>query len=164
MDKQPIRPTANRTVCTKCLRARPSDDLAVHIWCAKCRGEYYKAYNAKRYSSPEARAAELAKNKDEYWKPKGLRWARIDRKRQLIQLMGGRCIRCGYNRSASALDFHHIDRNEKGRGISQLLAVTQSWGFEMALEEAKKCELLCSNCHREETWPGHELRPPEADF
>jgi hypothetical protein len=164
MEKSNLHPRPNRTVCSKCLKTKPSEEFETSTWCAKCRRGYYKEYNKKRYATPGTRDAELAKSKKLYWTEGGIRWQRVNRKRQLILMVGGKCVRCGYNRSAAALDFHHIDRTTKGRGISQLLAIQQPWGFEAAVEEAKKCELICSNCHREETWPGHELALPEANF
>ncbi len=67
-------------------------------------------------------------------------------KRALVMEFGGRCIRCGYNKSFVALDFHHRDPDSKSFGIGH--------GYNRSMlaliEEAKKCDLLCSNCHREE--------------
>ena len=34
-------------------------------------------------------------------------------KKMLIERAGGRCVRCGYNKSQRALEFHHQDPNEK---------------------------------------------------
>lgn len=62
------------------------------------------------------------------------------------QLGNGKCKLCGYNRCLDALDFHHIDENNKIDNVSTLLHTTS---FEVALNEAKKCILICSNCHRE---------------
>ena len=44
----------------------------------------------------------------------------------------------------SALQFHHIDREQKAFGIAQA-GVTRS--LEKCREEARKCVLLCANCH-----------------
>jgi hypothetical protein len=64
----------------------------------------------------------------------------------LIAEAGGACILCGYSRSVRALEFHHLDPNEKRFGLS-------SQGLARSLEsmriEARKCVLLCSNCHAE---------------
>ena len=57
---------------------------------------------------------------------------------------GGKCIICGYDRCMSALEFYHLDPNEK-EGI-----VSNSNGtVEKSFIEAEKCILICSNCHRE---------------
>lgn len=61
-----------------------------------------------------------------------------------IQHLGGSCRICGYNKCASAFDFHHVDPMGKDFTISAALT---SW--ERILPELEKCVLLCSNCHRE---------------
>jgi hypothetical protein len=67
-------------------------------------------------------------------------------KLQLIEEAGGRCVLCGYDRCAGALQFHHVDPAEKAFGIS-------GQGVPRALDraraEATKCVLLCANCHAE---------------
>lgn len=64
----------------------------------------------------------------------------------LIAEAGGACILCGYSRSVRALEFHHLDPGAKRFGLS-------SQGLARSLEtmrvEARKCVLLCSNCHAE---------------
>ena len=63
-----------------------------------------------------------------------------------IEYKGGRCQCCGYNKCYRALEFHHIDPNEKDFGIGAK-GYTKSW--EAIKEELDKCVLVCSNCHRE---------------
>ena len=72
--------------------------------------------------------------------------SRRKRKRKLVEEFGGKCQICGYNKCDAALQFHHRDPNQKSFGISAG-GVTRTW--EVLLEEAKKCDLLCSNCHAE---------------
>lgn len=63
----------------------------------------------------------------------------------LVQFLGGQCSECGYRGCDAALEFHHKDPATKiGRGVSDVL----TGRFELALEEAKKCVLLCGNCHQ----------------
>jgi transposase len=67
-------------------------------------------------------------------------------KRLLVAEAGGACRICGYNRSMAGQHFHHVDPGVKafalsGRGITLSL--------EAARAEARKCVLLCSNCHAE---------------
>ena len=52
---------------------------------------------------------------------------------------------CGYNRYPGALEFHHLDPNEKEIPPAKL----NNYSFENAKEELDKCVLLCANCHRE---------------
>lgn len=63
-----------------------------------------------------------------------------------VQLKGGKCYICGYNRCDKALEFHHLDEEVKSFGISAK-GITRSW--EKTKIELEKCILLCSNCHRE---------------
>lgn len=71
--------------------------------------------------------------------------ARQKRKQELVYIMGGKCALCGYNKCIAALEFHHIDKEQKERGLSS--GTCHSW--EEDVEEVKKCILVCSNCHRE---------------
>ena len=64
----------------------------------------------------------------------------------LIDYKGGKCEKCGYDKCMRALEFHHLNPNEKDFGLSKNLSKSIS-----ALKaEADKCILLCSNCHAEE--------------
>ncbi len=75
----------------------------------------------------------------------------VKRRRDKIKLMaleykGGKCEICGYSKCVQALEFHHLDPNEKEFGIGQD-GETRSW--ERTKRELDKCILVCSNCHRE---------------
>jgi len=64
----------------------------------------------------------------------------------LVAEAGGACVRCGYDRYAGALHFHHRDPATKefaiaNQGITRSLAAMRA--------EAAKCDLLCANCHAE---------------
>lgn len=67
-------------------------------------------------------------------------------KRQLVEEAGGACVLCGYDRWIGALQFHHVNPEQKKfhiaqRGYSRSLARSRA--------EASKCTLLCANCHAE---------------
>ena len=68
-------------------------------------------------------------------------------KRLAVELLGGKCCRCGYSRCLRALHFHHTDPDNKSFGLSEKGA-TRAWV--LVVEELKKCILLCANCHAEE--------------
>lgn len=67
------------------------------------------------------------------------------RKLELIRLYGGKCNHCNGEFHPEVFDFHHIDPSTKSFSIggSGLLKP-----FDLVLEEAAKCIMLCSNCHR----------------
>jgi hypothetical protein len=71
---------------------------------------------------------------------------RRDCKDQLVREAGGQCLLCGYDRCLGALQFHHRDRKTKSFGIAMK---GQTKSFEKLLVEARKCILLCANCHAE---------------
>jgi transposase len=64
----------------------------------------------------------------------------------LVEEAGGCCLLCGYDRYTGALQFHHLDPSEKSFGLG-LRGVARS--LERCREEARKCVLLCANCHAE---------------
>ena len=71
---------------------------------------------------------------------------RIKIKKLAIEYKGGKCEKCGYDKCDAALDFHHIDSNQKEFGIGNK-GYTRSW--ERIKIELDKCILVCANCHRE---------------
>ncbi len=54
---------------------------------------------------------------------------------------------CGYDKNYAALEFHHKVPIEKLFQLDLRSLSNRSW--DAILEEAKKCQLLCSNCHAE---------------
>ena len=78
-----------------------------------------------------------------------------NRKLELIRIKGRKCSICGYRRNSSALEFHHINPEEKGFQLDLRSLSNRKW--ESVLEEAKKCILLCSNCHAEHHHPENML-------
>ena len=70
--------------------------------------------------------------------------AKKRQKQKLVDYKGGKCEICGYNKCIEALDFHHLNPNEKDFGLSKKYI-----SFEKAKKEVDKCILVCANCHRE---------------
>jgi len=73
------------------------------------------------------------------------------RKLSLIEQAGGSCKRCGYNKNIAALEFHHIDPTQKESKLD--MRILSNRNIDYINQEFSKCELLCSNCHREEHNP-----------
>lgn len=71
--------------------------------------------------------------------------SRANLKRKSVELLGGKCVRCGYSKTQKALTFHHLDPTTKSFDIGGYKIL--SWP--KLQEELKKCELLCLNCHQE---------------
>jgi len=66
------------------------------------------------------------------------------RKRIMIESFGGKCNICGYNKCITALEFHHLNPEEKDITLSGSI-----YSWEKTKEELKKCICVCANCHRE---------------
>lgn len=73
----------------------------------------------------------------------------IRRRRRVKEILvgefGGCCQVCGYSRCLAALEFHHVDPSTKAFGLARHGA----HGIDRLRSEARKCVLLCSNCHAE---------------
>lgn len=88
---------------------------------------------------------------DGYFRCRRCRALAVSRQRRrakaaVVREAGGKCQICGYDRYVGALEFHHRVPEEKAfglaeRGISRSVAKMR--------EEARKCVLLCGNCHAE---------------
>lgn len=74
-----------------------------------------------------------------------LKWKKRKKEKALLAL-GGKCIKCGYDKCMDALDFHHLQDTDKHFNISNAIC---RWKWETIKIELEKCVLLCANCHRE---------------
>lgn len=86
-----------------------------------------------------------------YYRCKQCRADSVVRHRQklkaiLVKEAGGCCIICGYSSHVQVLQFHHVDPAAKRLALSGQ-GVTYS--LERLRAEARKCVLLCANCHAE---------------
>ena len=73
-----------------------------------------------------------------------------DRRRRIKEILvdeaGGECAACGYRACIGVLQFHHVEPETKRFGLGRE-GVSRS--LERARAEARKCVLLCANCHVE---------------
>jgi transposase len=86
-----------------------------------------------------------------YYRCRRCRSEAVSRRRRkvkeiLVAEAGGACRVCGYRASMRALQFHHVDPSTKRLDLS-------AGGVALSLDtlriEARKCVLLCGNCHVE---------------
>jgi len=71
------------------------------------------------------------------------------RRREFIdKLKDVPCVDCRVKYPSYVMDFDHV-RGEKVMDISDMIGVAVS--MEKLLDEIAKCEVVCSNCHRERT-------------
>lgn len=71
---------------------------------------------------------------------------RKNRKALLVNHLGGKCIKCGYDDCIEALEFHHLDPTQKDFTISDS---NKTRTLEQVIAEIEKCVLLCCRCHVE---------------
>ncbi len=126
-------------ICGKCKKEKnvsefhknPTKKDGVQSMCKECR----KKYHRKHYLA----------NKEKYCLEAQTRRVRLreeftDFKKTL------KCSKCGEDRWY-VLDFHHRNPDEKEGDISRLVGTGRS--EESIKKEIEKCDILCSNCHKE---------------
>lgn len=73
-----------------------------------------------------------------------VRVVRERRKQELVDLLGGQCQLCGYNKAIRNLVFHHLKDKKfplSSRGFQ--------YSMDKILPEVLKCIMVCHNCHGE---------------
>ena len=123
---------ADKQICNTCKKLLPVS-------------KFYKRSNKK----PEVHCRNCRnKKRDErhrYWKQEFIY--------KLSEHINIECVKCGYDKSFSALDFHHI--KEKNFSIARITRNLSGKNFtdgkveKILYEILVNCEILCSNCHRE---------------
>ena len=65
---------------------------------------------------------------------------------EVFELKGGKCEHCDLRdlKHIEIYDYHHIDPSQKEFNVGGYVLKP----MEQVLKEAKKCLLLCANCHR----------------
>jgi 5-methylcytosine-specific restriction endonuclease McrA len=57
-------------------------------------------------------------------------------------MLGGKCTKCGFTGNPAALQFHHVNPQDKKYTLYSKNLLRKD-----RVEEAKKCIILCANCH-----------------
>lgn len=130
-------------------RQRPvitSDQQAESKCCTKCKHNLPKSMFYGFTGSPDGLS----------WECKPCNYQRktdhkMKVKQALILSVGkeAKCELCAYNGCMAALDFHHVERDDKEMTLSDIQSLKFTQG---QLDEMKKCQVLCVNCHREVHW------------
>lgn len=134
--------TQHRKMCLECSKFKEKRIYQNYLHCPVC--EETKTHNEFYWRKDKLNIKKTQECKICHGK---LRKKRITNLKQyFVDYAGGKCSMCGYNKCLSALEFHHLDSEEKEFGISQKLSYENK---EKILKEMEKCILVCSNCHRE---------------
>lgn len=103
--------------------------------CRNCHNEIHSGLYPQYLLSKTARDKRSTHNKQLS--------QRQEAKRDVINDMGGKCAQCGYMKCLASLNFHHLNTHEKEFTIGATF-ITK----EKMMLEAKKCIILCDNCHQ----------------
>jgi hypothetical protein len=68
-----------------------------------------------------------------------------DYKKKAVEYKGSKCLICGYSKCLASLEFHHRSPDEKDPRWTKM----RNWPLYKIKTELDKCDLVCSNCHRE---------------
>lgn len=124
--------------------------LSNQVICAKCGvskqvTDFYEKKNKKSGYDATCKECRLEEAKERYQKNK-LEWYTY-----LKDVLHIKCEICGYDKCIAALDFHHIDPDEKDFCVSKITgkALTKR-SLKKVLTEMEKCMVLCARCHKEE--------------
>ena len=126
-------------ICTKCFAQKENHNFRndnrrpgkLYCWCRTCESLHKKDQAIRNRESLR----------------RGRQRRRVERKEWFIQFKKTlSCSKCGDNRWY-VLDFHHKDKDDKKDHICKLMA--GSYAIAKIMEEIAKCDVLCSNCHRE---------------
>lgn len=122
-----------RTRIASASRAKAAGILAVTMTCPRHGATEFVIEERGFYRCKRCRSAAVVRHRQKI-------------KATLVSEAGGACAICGYSRNVRALQFHHLDPSQKRLGLSGH-GVTYS--LEVLRDEARKCVLLCANCHAE---------------
>jgi len=109
---------------------------------------YINGHNGRKYNDCVQYKREWNyRNREQRFKYKA-KWAR-KLKGELIRKKGSKCKKCDYKytgKNAAAFDFHH--RNPETKKLYLSLSGLTRFSRKKVDAELKKCDLLCSCCHR----------------
>jgi hypothetical protein len=131
----------NRTICLKCQPlgsvhggSKVNRKTGTYLTCERCGKEYF--YNRKDRGGHNTKTCNTC----------SVTKRRIKVKAILVAEAGGKCRRCGYDKCLAALVFHHRNPKKKEFGLG-FRGIRR--GIKALRKEARKCTLLCQNCHTE---------------
>jgi hypothetical protein len=114
-----------------------------------------KERDKERYANDEQyRQKVLQKNRENAKKHREKRVEtqrikRQEKRKMLIEHLGGKCVGCG---TTESLQFDHLDRTQKTFTISKKL----DYSLDKLIPEVEKCQLLCNNCHELKSLINHD--------
>lgn len=66
-----------------------------------------------------------------------------EKRKKILDYLGGSCVHCGFNKWACSLEVHHTDPSKKDPNFG----THRGWKWERIKEELQGCVILCGQCH-----------------
>jgi 5-methylcytosine-specific restriction endonuclease McrA len=138
-------PNTTCKYCGKKIYRRPDTLKKDNNFCSvACRNRHYSG--EKSFAWKGGRVKTDLRRKNKIKRDRGKDKLRIVLyKKRAVELLGGKCCICGYDKCIASLQFHHVNPKNKSTDIKSIICC--SWSRIMF--ELEKCVLLCSNCHEE---------------
>jgi adenine-specific DNA methylase len=144
--------------CTKCGELKPDTEFYGHYngkrkrsQCKKCHYEYGKNWRKNHKDRSNGLQRDYQRNNKNYRENQRKLMFDSNRKfkQELVDIAGGKCQDCGYNKCIGALDFHHVNPDEKE---TLRINCKESREKMKKLLREGKARMTCANCHREKHW------------
>jgi hypothetical protein len=128
--------------CSKCLELKPLSEYSIRKDTGHVRGMCKECVASSKKQS-------YLKNKQTYVdRAMKHRTKHRNKLKQLLRdLKNVPCKDCGVKYPYYVMDFDHV--SDKSFDINRITA--NCWNEEKVKKELSKCEVVCSNCHRERT-------------
>lgn len=134
------RNVSNRKYCLECSQFNKHNTKQIHkehskeeLKCSLCDRIYvYDLKNKIGHTKTKCNNCEVNER-------------RFELKKKAVAYKGGKCEKCGYDKSLRAMSFHHKNPLRKDFNISG----SHCYSWERIKQELDKCILLCANCHME---------------
>jgi len=126
-------------ICSRCTKSKALSEFNLkkgelrQSYCKSCQAHHHRRHylkNKKKYLLKSRASRKLLKE-------------------QLNEYKNKPCADCGIRYDPWIMDFDHLDGSKKTASISRIF---NDRGLKNAIKEIAKCELVCSNCHRDRTY------------
>jgi len=119
-----------------------------------------KVVNREKKRISEARFREKRRRTRPEWRTfinNYLARRKMSRRRKLIEMLGGKCVKCGFNSDWRAFQIDHI----KGGGCQERkrLRTIDAYYKDIEKEGGRKYQLLCANCNQIKQYDRKEHSP-----
>ena len=136
-------------ICNKCQQEKDQDQFnkkrtkkdgsfQLQPFCRSCQKEYWNSY----YKIEEKKQKHLARK----YKHDKTKYENV--KKYIDELKSKPCTDCKQKFSPWIMDFDHVGFKIENISVMRRNKVP----LDKILEEISKCELVCSNCHRDRTY------------